>query len=228
MCSVGPFRSPVTGRPVEAVLRRLRAAAELRAARRERPLPLLCVGGGTSHKPRVRDARGFAVPEAHEMARFLVDERGVPRRQVFVESFSDDTIGNIFCARTLHCEWRQWRRLLLVTSDFQVARAEAIAQWVFGLPPQPASFTAQKYAITAVGVPDGGAMDAEALEARRVRERASLAAFVRGARAEITDMATAHEFLFQDHNAYAFNTQEELYKVLMMSTEVDEQALKTY
>ena len=52
--------------------------------------------------------------------------------------------------------------------------------------------------------------------------------FVRGARAEITDMATAHEFLFQDHNAYAFKTQEELNKVLMMSTEVDEQALKTY
>lgn len=41
------------------------------------------------------------------------------------QGFSDDTLGNAFFARTMHTEWRpQWRRLLLITSDFQARGAE--------------------------------------------------------------------------------------------------------
>ena len=46
--------------------------------------------------------------------------RGVPLSAMYLEALSDDTLGNAFAARALHTEWRDdWRRLLLITSDFQ-------------------------------------------------------------------------------------------------------------
>lgn len=109
------------------VSRRLDAAAALyrRAAVDGRTLSIICNGGGTSHKPRFRDASGFAVPEAELMAQEL-KARGVPLCAVVLESLSDDTIGNAYAARVLHTEWREdWRRLLLITSDFQVRHSAA-------------------------------------------------------------------------------------------------------
>ena len=52
--------------------------------------------------------------------------RGVPRSALFLEALSDDTLGNAFAARALHTAWRpDWRRLALITSDFQ-ARCTAL------------------------------------------------------------------------------------------------------
>jgi uncharacterized SAM-binding protein YcdF (DUF218 family) len=46
--------------------------------------------------------------------------RGVPLSAVVLESLSDDTLGNAYAARALHTDWRtDWRRLVLITSDFQ-------------------------------------------------------------------------------------------------------------
>jgi uncharacterized SAM-binding protein YcdF (DUF218 family) len=85
----------------------------------------LCYRAGTAHKPRWRDAAGFAVPEAEVMAAEL-RARGVPLSAVVLEVLSDDTLGNAFAARALHTEWREdWRRLVLITSDFQVRTPHA-------------------------------------------------------------------------------------------------------
>ena len=61
------------GRPHEAVLRRLRRAAKLYAASRERghTLAVVANGGGTTHKPKWVSPAGYAVPEAALMAREL-------------------------------------------------------------------------------------------------------------------------------------------------------------
>jgi uncharacterized SAM-binding protein YcdF (DUF218 family) len=88
------------GRPHETVLRRLRAAARLhrQASKRGRVLSVLCNGGGTTHKPKWVDAQGYAVPEAALMARTLA-ELGVPYGHIYLEGYSDDTIGNAFFVR---------------------------------------------------------------------------------------------------------------------------------
>lgn len=88
------------GRPHETVLRRLRAAARLhrQASKRGRALSILCNGGGTTHKPKWVDAQGYAVPEAALMARQLV-ELGVPYEHIYLEGYSDDTLGNAFFVR---------------------------------------------------------------------------------------------------------------------------------
>ena len=88
-------------------------------------VPIICNGGGTAHKPRHTDAAGFALSEAQLMAKVLIHEHGCDQADVFQEGHSDGTIGNAFMYRAMHTEWRAWRRLLLTTSDFQLARAEA-------------------------------------------------------------------------------------------------------
>ena len=109
------------GVPHETVLRRLRRAAELHT---QTGAPVLCNGGGTTHKPKYVDAAGYAVPEAALMARVLQEE-GVDPHDIYLEGYSDDTIGNAYFVRTVHADPSQWRRLLVITSDFQMPRTAA-------------------------------------------------------------------------------------------------------
>ena len=181
------------------VARRLDAAAELcrRALAEGRELAVICNGGGTSHKPRYRDHQGFAVPEAELMAQEL-KQRGVPSSWLYLEALSDDTLCNAYAARCLHCEWRPWRRLLLITSDFQLARAEAVYKWVFSLPP-----VREAYTLVPCGVPDAGTAEPEVLASRCAREQASLATFLAGTSQKYTSMADVQRWLFTEHGAYA-------------------------
>ena len=73
--------SQAGGRPHEAVMRRLRRAAKLYAASRERghTLAVVANGGGTTHKPRWVSPAGYAVPEAALMARELEAEGGLKK-----------------------------------------------------------------------------------------------------------------------------------------------------
>ena len=185
------------GTPHESVLRRLQATAAL-VARREECVEtcVVCVGGGTSHKPKWCDEHGFAVPEAQLMARQLA-KMGVPLSRCVLESLSDDTIGNLLFARLLHTDARpSWRDVLVITSAFQAPRAAAIADWVFALTPAPS------YTVACAAVPDEGAVDASALEGRVAREAGSLESFQRNVASRISTLEEAHAFIFQQHDAY--------------------------
>ena len=196
------------GVPHEAVRRRLDAAAAIyRAPPAGRGAPaLICNGGGTAHKPRFVDAAGFAVPEATLMARYLVNECGVPGDAVFPEGFSDDSIGNAFFVRAMHFQWRPlWRRIVLITSDFHAARAEAVYRWVFSLQPCPCLMIPGNFYTLRVLGTSGDCLEPEALALRREREAKSLASFTApsGVAARVRTMASAHAWLWKEHGCYA-------------------------
>ena len=179
------------GRPHEAVMRRLRRAAKLYAASRERghTLAVVANGGGTTHKPRWVSPAGYAVPEAALMAREL-ERDGVAAQDIYLESLSDDTIGNAFYARTMHADPSRWHRLVVVTSEFQMPRAVAIYRWVFSLAPQPAGKPPYVLSFDAVG--DRGTLPPAVLQARRAKEAASLRAFVGGDLIRMTRLSELH------------------------------------
>ena len=123
-----------SGKPHETVLRRLKSAAQLYhegAAAGHTPV-IVCNGGGTTHKPKWVNAAGYAVPEAVLMARELHQQHSVPTEHIFTEGYSDDTVGNSFFARVMHVDPAGWRTLVVITSQFQMARVSEAPQPVGG------------------------------------------------------------------------------------------------
>ena len=111
------------------------------------------------------DARGSVVFEATASAAELIDA-GVEEEDVYVETTSFDTIGNAFFARTDHCSLAGWKRLLIITSEFHMARSRAIFDWVFGTTPH------EGFELTFLATPD------ESLTPDAVAARADLVAAV--------------------------------------------------
>jgi len=191
------------GRPHETVQRRLQAAARIHeeAQQRGRAIAIVCNGGGTTHKPKYVDDAGYSVPEAALMARSLQD-LGVPFQHVYLEGYSDDTLGNAFFARVIHVDPRAaWVNVLVITSEFQMARTQAIYRWIFGLTPLPAGKPA--YRLRFHSVDDAGALPRKALASRVAKEEASLASFSDGPLPRMHSLEQVHEWINTKHSAYA-------------------------
>ena len=130
---LGGGAPPAPDAQLPFVAARCKAAAALWKAAAKKP-KILTLSAGTAHVPQLLDARGSVVFEATASAAELIDA-GVDEQDVFVETTSFDTIGNAFFARTDHCSLAGWKRLLIITSEFHMARSKAIFDWVFGTTP---------------------------------------------------------------------------------------------
>ncbi|KAG8470237.1 hypothetical protein KFE25_008658 [Diacronema lutheri] len=180
------------------VAERLRAAAN--ASKALGGCPVVLNGGGTTWKPRYVDRNGFSIPEAALMAVQLEREGGLRHELLYPESFSDDTIGNAFFARVMHTDLRpEWRDLLVITSQFQMARTQAIYTWIFSLEPRPA---ARPYRLRFESVRDD-CLDPHVLALRRAKEADSLHKLEAGPLMRMRTLAEAHEFIFRRHSGYS-------------------------
>ena len=155
--------------------------------------PIICCSAGTVHRPNPLDETGRPIFEAVAEARYLL-QRGFPPDRIFIECASWDTIGNAYFARTMHTDPAGWRRLLVITSQSHMPRAEAIFHWVFGASPQSG------YRLAFLASTDDG-LPPEILQARTEREKASLASLEQIA-ARLPSLADVHRFLFTQHEAY--------------------------
>lgn len=153
---------------------------------------LITLSRGTVHKPPPLDERGFPITEADAGARYLLDQ-GVPLERVLTEAGSLDTIGNAYFSRVLHIDPMGLRRLLVITSEFHLERAEAIFKWVYGLVPNG-------YHLDFEAVPDVG-ISVEALHARQLKEHQSLR-HLQETIERITTLRQLHDWLFFTHGAY--------------------------
>lgn len=186
------------GVPHCTVAERLSAAANASRAYGGAPIPILLNGGGTTWKPRHVDRNGFSIPEAALMAKHIARTAGVKPSALYPESFSDDTIGNAFFARTMHTDLRpEWRDLLVITSQFQIARTEAIYGWIFGLSPR----ARRPYRLRFASVSDA-CLDPRILALRQSKEAESLRKFLAGPLGRLTSLADVHEFIFHRHGGY--------------------------
>jgi hypothetical protein len=171
------------------------------AARFDRALALsggglfIPLSSGTPHRPPPLDGRGFPITEARAGAEHLV-RHGVDPRRILIEESSWDTIGNAYFSRVIHVIPRGLERLLVITSEFHLPRAEAVFRWVYSLEgPGPAA------TLEFAGTPDAG-IQAEALESRRAKERDRIAA-LEALRTGIATLAQLHEWLFSEHDSYS-------------------------
>lgn len=177
------------GRLPSWVARRLDRAVQLR-----RGGYIMTLSAGTTHRAPPVDGRGYPIFESAAAAQYLV-ERGVAADRILVETHSYDTIGNAFFSRVVHADPAGLRRLLIVTSDFHLARCEAAFRWIYGLEPKAYSY---ELSFEPVCDPD---MPAGVLAERRERERKSLEDLL-GVAERIRTVRDCHRWLFTDHGAY--------------------------
>lgn len=103
-----------TGEPSVQLAWRLEAALEVF---RQNPVPIVVSGGQGANEPR---------PEGEVMRDWLI-EKGVPPEQILVDRKSTNTKENIRYAISL-LEGRDVSRVMIVTSDYHLPRALAIAR----------------------------------------------------------------------------------------------------
>ena len=178
------------GKLTEWARRRLDAALKMRSDEY-----IVVLSAGTVHKPPVLEKDGHVTFECSVAADYLA-ANDVDPKNILREWSSYDTIGNAYFARVVHTTPRQWRNLLVITSDFHMPRVREIFEWVFSLDgPQP------PYKLDFVGVSDRG-IDPKILEPRIVKEERALQKLL-PLKETITNLSDFHSWLFQEHRAYA-------------------------
>jgi hypothetical protein len=155
---------------------------------------ILTLSAGTTHRPPPFDGAGFPIFESIAAAKYLTD-RGIPPEKALPETCSYDTIGNAFFSRIIHTDPRGFRKLLVITSDFHLPRAEAVFTWIYNLTPVPFSYELDFESVT------DPSMEQDVLRARRERESHSLALLDNLAK-QIADLPSLHRWLFTEHQAY--------------------------
>jgi hypothetical protein len=154
----------------------------------------ILLSGGTVYKPPPLDDRGFPLYESLVGARFLA-ARGIAKNRILTEKSSYDTIGNAYFSRMIHVEPAGLETLLIVTSEFHLARTREIFNWVYSLVPRPAA-----YQCRFQGAPDQG-LPPDILRARQQKEQKSLQR-VKQLRQSLTRLDAFHRWMFTEHNAY--------------------------
>ena len=86
--------------------------------------------GYTVNKKPFLDLNGFPVFESVIAANTLIDDLGIPGKQIITESFSRDTIGNVYLTFTSILKPMQIKTLTVVSSEFHLKRVEVICNWI--------------------------------------------------------------------------------------------------
>jgi len=163
------------------------------ALARELGEPIVILSAGTAHRPATLDRDGRLIYESTAGARYLI-ERGIAPERIFCETTSYDTIGNAYFARVQILDPMGWRRLLVITSEFHMARSEAVFQWIFGLD------CPKSYELEFAASPDDG-LSAAAMSARRAHEVTALQ-HVLTLQPRLTSLRAVATWLFTGHGQY--------------------------
>lgn len=177
------------------------------------PPAMLLLGGGSPHAMPVMNAHGRVLHESASCATVLIRDHDIGAQYIFKETSSYDTIGNAYFALVQHCLPRRWTRLVVVTSNFHLARTRAVFEWIFNVRDAGGPYT-----LEFIGASDAG-MECAAADARAERERASLEDVLEKTE-RITTLADVHEFINQEHSAYSAAEQDDFGKPGELSDDV--------
>uniref|UniRef100_A0A7S2QT06 DUF218 domain-containing protein n=1 Tax=Chlamydomonas chlamydogama TaxID=225041 RepID=A0A7S2QT06_9CHLO len=188
------------------VERRLDACLDLQRVQKTN-CPIVCLGGGTPHKPPILTPRGYVVHESTACADYLI-ARGASPSRLLKEVSSYDTVGNAYFALTIHVIPGGWRRLGVITSDFHMPRTRTLFQDMSSLVAQDLFRERDRFSFCFIGVSDEGLFEGEVLAARHAKEAAATAAW-RHNFSSMTGLADLHHWLHQTHQCYAVSRQHE-------------------
>ncbi|MFB0556124.1 MAG: YdcF family protein [Phycisphaerae bacterium] len=156
---------------------------------------IIALSAGTVHKPPILDRDEFPLFECSVATEYLV-EKGIDSQKILREQASYDTIENAYFTRVIHTHPRQWRKLLIITSEFHIERTQKVFSWVFSLEsPRPA------YKLEFMSVTDKG-FDPQIILPRVEKEKESLKNLLQ-VKERINTLKQSHIWMFANHGAYS-------------------------
>lgn len=206
------------------VIRRLDLALFLYKQKKRR---IICLGGGTYHKPPHLNHLGYVIHESTACAEYLI-EKGVDPSDLMREWSSYDTIANAFFSltnfiRPMNLD-KDGTKLLVITSDFHMPRTKAIFTWIYNLDTGRQDGDRLRAAKGSQSVIDYLSVSSEDLgntiiESRKIREADSLNN-LRPKMEKIKTMKDFVDWFFLEHKAYNcdFNTNERCQDTKVLST----------
>ena len=159
------------------------------------------LSGGTVHKPPPLTNDGYPIYESRAAARYLV-KKGVKPDQLLTEISSYDTIGNAYFSRLLFSDPGQFQKLLVITSDFHLARVKAAFEWIYSLKPQATDYQLQYKAVPDIGLSHQGLKD-------RVDREAKSLDSLKKEKIGIDTLVEFQKWFYSSHAAYSIQGKPE-------------------
>lgn len=174
---------------------RLDAAVELESSARY----FVCLSRATPHKTPLYGRNNRPLDEAQCMARYLAEEKDIPRTRILCECWSVDTIGNAFACRQLLCEPLRLLRLVVINSNFHMPRTRIIFDWIFNLRKEGCSC----FNLFYLAVNDQGLTEQQ-VKARIMKEEESMRVLTNRRIPELkASLSAVTRFLFVEHAQHA-------------------------
>lgn len=159
------------------------------------------LSGGTVHKPPPLTKDGYPMFESKNAAAYLI-HKGVKPEMLLTEISSYDTIGNAYFSRLLFSDPGQFQKILVITSEFHLARVKAAFEWIYSLKPLVTDYQLQFEAVPNIG------LSPQVLEGRVVREKKSLDSLNKKKKS-IKTIVEFHTWFYTEHTAYSVKSQPE-------------------
>jgi len=156
---------------------------------------VVCLGGGTYHKPPVLNTEKYVIHESTGLVKYLLDNR-IPKNILMREWFSYDTIANGYFSYINFTKIRNWKNILVITSNFHLERSKLIFEWIYSL-------DNIKYNLDFIGVSDKG-FDINIINSRIKREKQSIIN-LKKVISKINNLEKLHEWFHKEHNCYNCN-----------------------
>ncbi|KAJ9530018.1 hypothetical protein QJQ45_023304 [Haematococcus lacustris] len=210
------------GQCPEWVERRLDVGLGLQQQQANPLCPILCLGGGTPHKPPILGSNGHVLHESTSCAAYLMT-RGLPADRILKEVSSYDTVGNAFFSLTIHALPAGWRKVAVVTSNFHMPRTRCLFQDMWSRAAVDILKQPEGFELCFASASDEGLFEDDVLLARCEKEAASLQQWQRTVQG-LPRFKDVHAWLYATHQCYSAARQHEFNK----ATITDPRLLASY
>lgn len=184
-------------------------------------VPIICLGGGTYHKPPPLNEHGFVIHECTGCINYI--KQYIDPHALYKEWSSYDTIGNIYFSLINHIAWMpEVHTIMVITSEFHMERTKVLCEWIYGLWANEKP-DHKKYNFIYISASDKG-LENEMLNFRTKRESKSIENIKYNLIPKIKNMHDFHNWFYTEHGAYTAMKNN----IEMDKNQIDENTKKSY
>lgn len=181
--------------PHEFVKKRLDRAVELYQLNSKKLIKskIICMGGGTYHKPPNLTNNGFVKHESTICANYLIEKK-IPSSDILKEWFSYDTIANGYFAFNNFILPFDFNNIIIISSDFHINRVKVIFNYL--------KIIFKKRDLVIKYFDTNSYVSNEVYKIREERENNSIINFQKNIIGKINNLYDFSIWFFTEHNSY--------------------------